>query len=124
MDLDKVGIFATSFGAAVASELCRTNPRFKAAAFLDGYFAPAPLALSSGLPQPSVTVTGTPPFGFSWHKVSAVLTNIVQNETTSTFTLLNVRTNDAGNYFVVVTNAFKMTPGVASPPMPLTVTAP
>jgi hypothetical protein len=34
-----------------------------------------------------------------------------------------VRTNDAGNYRVVVTNAFKPT-GVASPLTPLNVTGP
>jgi len=71
----------------------------------------------------SVSVTGTPPFGFSWRKGSAVLTNIVQNEATSIFTIFNVRTNDAGNYRVAVTNAFKPT-GVASPFTSLTVTGP
>jgi hypothetical protein len=70
-----------------------------------------------------VSVTGTPPFGFSWRKGSAVLTNIVQNEATSIFTIFNVRTNDAGNYRVAVTNAFKPT-GVASPFTSLTVTGP
>lgn len=72
----------------------------------------------------SVSVTGTPPFGFSWRKTSAVLTNVVQSEATSTFTLFNVSTADAGNYRVVVTNAFNMSPGVASPLTPLTVTGP
>lgn len=71
----------------------------------------------------SVSAAGTPPFGFSWRKDSTVLTNIVQSETTSTFTIFNARTNDAGNYRVVVTNAFK-TSGVASPFTTLTVTGP
>ena len=71
----------------------------------------------------TVTVSGTPPFGFQWRKGSNPLTNIVQTGFSSTFTLFNVRTNDAGNYRVVVTNAFKTT-GVASPLVPLTVTAP
>jgi hypothetical protein len=71
-----------------------------------------------------VSVTGTPPFGFSWRKGSTVLTNVVQSETISTFTLVNVRTNDAGNYRVVVTNAFNMSPGLASPLTALTVTLP
>jgi len=71
----------------------------------------------------SVSVAGTPPFGFSWRKDSTVLTNIVQSETTSTFTIFNTRTNDAGNYRVVVTNAFKPS-GVASPLTSLTVTGP
>ena len=70
-----------------------------------------------------VSITGTPPFGFSWRKGSTVLTNIVQSEATSIFTIFNVRTNDAGNYRVVVTNAFKPT-GVASPLTALTVTGP
>ena len=72
----------------------------------------------------SASVTGTPPFGFQWRKVSTGLTNIVQNEGTSSFTLTHVRTNDAGSYRVVVTNAFNMVPGVASPLVPLTVTTP
>jgi hypothetical protein len=72
----------------------------------------------------SVSATGTPPFGFSWRKDSTVLTNILQSETTSTFTIFNVRTNDAGNYYrVVVTNAFKPS-GVASPFTSLIVTGP
>lgn len=71
----------------------------------------------------TVNVTGTSPFGFQWRKGSTPLTNFVQNETTSTFTLTNVRTNDAGNYRVVVTNAFNVM-GVASPLVPLAVTVP
>ena len=70
-----------------------------------------------------VSVTGTPPFGFSWRKGSTVLTNIVQSEATSIFTIFNVRTNDAGNYHVVVTNAFKPL-GETSPSTALTVTGP
>ncbi len=71
----------------------------------------------------SVSVAGTPPFGISWRKESTVLTNILQSEMTSTFTISNVRTNDAGNYRVVVTNAFKAS-GVPSPFATLTVTGP
>lgn len=71
----------------------------------------------------SVNVTGTPPFGFSWRKNSTVLTNVVQNEATSTFTIFNSRTNDAGDYRVVVTNEFKPI-GVASPFASLIVTGP
>jgi hypothetical protein len=71
----------------------------------------------------SVTVTGTPPFGFQWRKGSTPLTNFFQIEPSSTFTLTNVRTNDAGDYRVIVTNAFN-TVGVASLLVPLVVTAP
>ena len=70
----------------------------------------------------SVSVSGTPPFGFSWSKMSTVLTNVVQSETTSTFTLFNVSPSDAGDYRVAVTNDFGA--GVTSPLVPLTVTGP
>jgi hypothetical protein len=72
----------------------------------------------------SVTVTGAPPFGFQWRKLGTPLTNMVQSGFTSEFTLFNVRTNDAGQYRVIVTNAFNMVPGAASPLVTLTVTPP
>lgn len=85
---------------------------------------PAALSVEVGTSATfSVSVTGTPPFGFSWRKNSTVLTNILQSEALSTFTLFNVGTNDSGNYRVVVTNAFKSS-GVASPFATLSVTGP
>ena len=52
-------------------------------------------------PAFSVTVDGTGPFTYQWKKNGA---NIA-NANSSTFTLNNIRSSDAGNYSVVVTNS-------------------
>jgi sugar lactone lactonase YvrE len=43
------------------------------------------------------------PFGYEWYYAG---TNLVQSGTNSTLTLLNVSTNNTGNYTVVVTNGY------------------
>jgi sugar lactone lactonase YvrE len=50
-----------------------------------------------------VTAAGTPPLYFSWYDDA---TNLVQSGTNSTLDLLCVSTNNAGNYTVIVTNAY------------------
>ena len=50
-----------------------------------------------------MAVIGSGPFGYQWYFAG---TNLVQNGTNSTLTLSNVSTNNAGNYMVVVTNAY------------------
>ena len=48
----------------------------------------------------SVTLTGTPPFGFEWFKDDVV----IPGATKDTFTITNVQPSDRGHYSVVVTN--------------------
>ena len=49
----------------------------------------------------SVTVTGVTPLRYQWHFKGSNL----PGATNATYTITNVRTNDAGTYDVVVTNA-------------------
>ena len=51
----------------------------------------------------SVAATGSGPFGYEWYWAG---TNLVQSGTNSSLTLPDVTTNNAGNYTVVVTNAY------------------
>ena len=48
----------------------------------------------------SVSNSGTAPFGYRWYKG----TKIISGATNAIFSLASVTTNNAGNYFVVVTN--------------------
>ncbi len=48
----------------------------------------------------SVGNTGTAPFGYRWFKG----TKVISGATNATYSLASVTTNNAGNYFVVVTN--------------------
>lgn len=60
-------------------------------------------------------ITGNPaPFGYALRKLSTPVTNYVSADRTGTFTLTSVRTNDAGSYRVIVTNAASPNPGIAS----------
>jgi predicted dienelactone hydrolase len=52
LDTRRVGIFGHSFGGSVAVEVCRQDPRFKAAANLDGYLLGE--TLSSPLQRPTL----------------------------------------------------------------------
>ena len=54
-------------------------------------------------PSFSVGVAGAGPFGYEWYFAA---TNLVQNGTNNTLTLPSISTNNAGNYMVVVTNAY------------------
>ena len=51
----------------------------------------------------SVTATGTPPLYYSWYLNA---TNLVQNGTNAPCLVSNVSAGDAGQYMVVVTNAY------------------
>jgi sugar lactone lactonase YvrE len=51
----------------------------------------------------SVAASGSGPFGYLWFLAS---TNLVQGGTNNTLLLSGLSTNDAGNYTVVVTNAY------------------
>lgn len=69
----------------------------------------------------SVTVAGNPtPFGYEWRRGAAILASNTVHSTTATFTIANVRTNDAGQYRVVVRNA-ALPFGRISAPATLTV---
>jgi sugar lactone lactonase YvrE len=61
------------------------------------------LAVAGSSPGFSVAVAGSGPFGYLWYLAS---TNLVQSGTNSTLTLPGVVANQAGNYTVVVTNAW------------------
>ena len=50
----------------------------------------------------TVTVSGTPPFGYQWYFYAATLTN----GTNAILTLAAVTTNNTGNYSVIITNAY------------------
>jgi sugar lactone lactonase YvrE len=54
-------------------------------------------------PTFSVSVVGSGPFGFLWYLEN---TNLVQSSTNGTLTFSSVSTNEAGNYRVVITNAY------------------
>jgi len=63
----------------------------------------------------TVSVTGfPPPFNFQWRRGSVPLTNIMQNSTTSSFTLHNVQLTNAVLYRVVITNVATGSPGLAA----------
>lgn len=54
----------------------------------------------------STEITGNPaPFLYQWRQASTTLTNMVLSEKRAFFTLNNIRTNQAGLYRVVITNA-------------------
>jgi len=54
----------------------------------------------------TVSVTGNPlPFGFEWRRGFVSLASNTVNSATATFTLTDVRTNDAGQYRVICRNA-------------------
>jgi Immunoglobulin I-set domain len=71
----------------------------------------------------SVTATGTPPLSYQWRKNGTNLANggNISGVTTTNLTLTNVQTNNAGNYTVVVTNAYGSVTSVVAM---LTVTNP
>jgi hypothetical protein len=52
----------------------------------------------------TVSASGTVPMNFSWRLNNAVLTNILLNQTNCSLILRQVRTNQAGNYQVGITN--------------------
>jgi regulation of enolase protein 1 (concanavalin A-like superfamily) len=68
----------------------------------------------------SVTITGSPPFGVRWRRNSITLTNYVLNGYTTSFSIPNVQTANAGTYNVVATNVVAPT-GVLSSNAVLTV---
>jgi hypothetical protein len=49
----------------------------------------------------SVDAGGTPPLSYEWHKDAQILTNV----TSGTFEKSNITSNDAGTYYVIVSNA-------------------
>jgi hypothetical protein len=70
-------------------------------------------------------VRGNPtPFGYRFRRTGVNLTNIVGNQTTAAITLPSVRTNEAGTFTVIVTNAASFQPGVLSSNAYLTVVVP
>ncbi len=78
----------------------------------------APVTLQLG-------VRGNPtPFGYRFRRTGVNLTNIVGSQTTAAFTLPSARTNEAGTYTVIVTNAASFQPGVLSSNSYLTVVVP
>jgi sugar lactone lactonase YvrE len=60
-------------------------------------------SLAGSSPSLSVVVGGSGPFEYLWYLAG---TNLVQGGTNATLTLVGVATNEAGNYAVVVTNAW------------------
>jgi hypothetical protein len=52
----------------------------------------------------TVSAFGTLPMNYSWRLNGTTITNILLNQTNSSFTLHQVRTNQAGNYAVGITN--------------------
>ena len=52
----------------------------------------------------TVSASGTLPMNFSWRFNSATVTNMLLNQTNCSFILRQVRTNQAGNYAVGITN--------------------
>lgn len=52
----------------------------------------------------TVSASGTLPMNFSWRFNGLVITNILLSQTNCSFTLRQVRTNQAGNYTVGITN--------------------
>ena len=70
-------------------------------------------------------VRGNPtPFGYRFRRTGVNLTNVVGNQTTAAITLPSARTNEAGTYTVIVTNAASFQPGVLSSNAYLTVVVP
>ena len=61
------------------------------------------LAVAGTSPTFSVGAAGSGPFGYLWYFES---TNLMQSGASSTFTVADVSTNEAGNYTVVVRNAY------------------
>src|SRR5204862_2405411 len=52
----------------------------------------------------TVSALGTLPMNYSWRLNGTTITNILLNQTNCSFTLHQVRTNQAGNYAVGITN--------------------
>ena len=52
----------------------------------------------------TISASGTLPMNYSWRLNGTTITNILLNQTNSFFTLHQVRTNQAGNYAVGITN--------------------
>ena len=72
-----------------------------------------------------VTNTATLPINFGWRTNSGFATNMFISSHTSTFTIFNVRTNQAYNVPVAVTNAWGTgDPGLTAPLPTLTVVVP
>jgi len=72
-----------------------------------------------------LSIRGNPtPFGYRFRRTGVNLTNFVTSQTTATLALPNVRTNEAGTYTVIVTNAASFQPGVLSGNGYLTVVVP
>ncbi|MBM3845195.1 MAG: hypothetical protein FJ405_02765 [Verrucomicrobia bacterium] len=66
---------------------------------------PRPQAVvSGGTATFTVMASGTLPLTYRWRRNDVTLTNIVLRSNVGTFTLANIRSTDAGNYSVVVTN--------------------
>jgi predicted dienelactone hydrolase len=60
LDLARVGVFGFSIGGSTAAELCRTDPRIRAGAGMDGVFF-LPDALESPLPKPFMMLRADQP---------------------------------------------------------------
>lgn len=70
-------------------------------------------------------VRGNPtPFGYRFRRTGVNLTNVVTTQTTAAITLPGIRTNEAGTYTVIVTNAASFQPGILSSNTYLTVVVP
>ena len=62
----------------------------------------------------TVTVTGTPPFGYEWRKGTPTVASNTLSEATASFTIPSVSTTDAGTWRVIVRNKFNQTTSVNS----------
>lgn len=109
---DYVAVLANSFGS-VTSAVTRLS------VLVRPEIVQPPLSQSvvaGGSATVSVGISGNPaPFGFQWRRSSTILTNLVLSERACFLTLTNLRTNQAGTYRVVITNA-------ASPTLTLNAT--
>ncbi|HVV71672.1 MAG TPA: hypothetical protein VHI52_09265, partial [Verrucomicrobiae bacterium] len=59
LDLEHIGTMGWSYGAGVAAEICRIDPRVKASALLDGEVDLAPQLTQLGLQKPFLSIDGT-----------------------------------------------------------------
>jgi hypothetical protein len=72
-----------------------------------------------------LSMRGNPtPFGYRFRRNGVNFTNVVGSQTTGAITLPNVRTNEAGTYTVIVTNAASFQPGTLSSNAYVTVVVP
>ncbi|MCI0743849.1 MAG: lamin tail domain-containing protein [Verrucomicrobia subdivision 3 bacterium] len=83
---------------------------------------PSSLTVAVGEPASfTVRVQGSVPLGFRWRRSGSAVTNIVLNDTNCMLFIPSARTNDAGVYTVIITNAAFVAPGLLSGSATLTV---